>query len=102
MAGDEKESGEKVSIKDLDALVMLQLCSKLDIKLSVGGDYRYLAAHFGISYDHITRISQGDDKTHEVMSCIGTSPGNTVAKLREILNIMKRHDCVEIIDNKYY
>ena len=101
MAGNERDSGEKVSIKDLHGLVMLQLCSKLDINLSVGCDYRYLAAHFDMTYERITRISQGQNKTHEVLRWIGLNPRNTVAKLREILNTMERDDCVEIIDKKY-
>ena len=102
MAGNERDSGEKVSIKDLNALVMLQLCRKLDINLSAGYNYRDLAARFGMSYERLTQISQGQNKTHEVLSWIGLNPRNTVSKLRGILNTMERDDCVEIIDKEYY
>ena len=46
-------------------------------------------------------VSQGQDKTQEVLNWIGRNPTNTVAKLREILVEMRRDDCVEIIDKKY-
>ena len=95
------QSGANVSIKDINLLIMLQLCDKLDIKQSLGGDYRYLAAHFEMPNDHLMRISQGQDKTQEVLNWIGRNPRNTVAKLREILVNMRRDDCVEIIDKKY-
>ena len=95
------QSGANVSIKDINLLIMLQLCDKLDIKQSLGGDYRYLAAHFEMPNDHLMRISQGEDKTQEVLNWIGRNPRNTVAKLREILVNMRRDDCVEIIDKKY-
>ena len=100
MAGNEKDSGEKVSIKDLDAWVMLELCRKLDINQSVGYDYRHLAAKFGMSYENITQISQGQNKTHAVLNWIGLNPKNTVSKLRKILITMKRDDCLAIIDKK--
>ena len=92
---------DNVSIKDLNSLVMLQLCKKLDIEQSLGGDYRYLAAHFRMPNDHIMRISQEQNKTREVLNWIGRNPGNTVAKLKQILVDMRRDDCVEIIDKKY-
>ena len=101
IAGNEMQSRENVTIKDLNLLVMLQLCDKLDIKQSLGSDYRYLAAHFDMPNDHLMRISQGQDKTQEVLNWIGRNPTNTVAKLREILVEMRRDDCVEIIDKKY-
>ena len=101
MAGNEMQSGDNVSIKDLNSLVMLQLCKKLDIEQSLGGDYRYLAAHFHMPNDDITAISQGQNKTREVLNWIGRNPGNTVAKLKQILVDMRRDDCVEIIDKKY-
>ena len=95
------ESGENVSIKDLNSLVMLQLCKNLDIEQSLGGDYRNLAAQFGMPSDHIMRISQGQNKTREVHNWIGRNPINTVAKLRQLLDNLRRHDCVEIINRKY-
>ena len=95
------QSGYNVSIKDLNSLVRLQLCDKLDIRQSFGGDYRYLAANLDMHNDHIMRISQGQDKTQEVFKWIGTNPKNTVSKLREILLKMGRHDCLEIINKKY-
>ena len=100
-AGNEVQSGDNVSIKDLNLLVMLQLCEKLDIEQSLGGDYKYLAAHFHMTNDHIIRISQGQNKTREVLNWIGRNPRNTVAKLRQILVDIRRDDCVEIIDKKY-
>ena len=95
------ERGKNVSIKDLNASVMLQLCKKLDIEHALGGDYRYLAAQFGMPSDHIMRISQGQNKTREVLNWIGINPRNTVVKLRGILLNMYRDDCVEIIDNDW-
>ena len=95
------QSRENVSIKDLNSLVMLQLCEKLDIEQKLGGDYKYLAAHVRMPNDHIMRISQEQNKTREVLNWIGRNPTNTVAKLREILVEMRRDDCVEIIDKKY-
>ena len=80
---------------------MLQLCKKLDVKKSDGGDYRYLAAHFDMSTQDIDLISEKDDRTKEVLSYIGGNPANTVSKLREILVEMERGDCVAIIDKKY-
>ena len=61
MAGNEMQS-DNVSIKDLNSLVILQLCEKLDMEQSVGGDYKSLAAHFHMPFDHIIRISQGQNK----------------------------------------
>ena len=95
------ESGENVSIKDLNSLVMLQLCEKLDIEQILGDDYRDLAARFGIPYRNISEISQGQNKTREVLNWIGINPRNTVVKLRGILLNMYRDDCVEIIDNDW-
>ena len=96
-----KQLGEKVSIKDLHALVMLELCQKLNIERAVGCDYRHLAAHFDMSSDDIHLISQKKDPTKEVLEWLGQNPQNTVAKFRETLVKMKRHDCVELIDEKY-
>ena len=95
------QSGHNVSIKDLNSLVMLQLCKKLDIEQRLGGDYKDVAAHFGMPNDDITTISQGQNKTREVLNWIGRNPRNTVAKLRQILVDIRRDDCVEIIDKKY-
>ena len=80
---------------------MLQLCKKLDVKKSVGGDYRYLAAYFDMSTEDIDLISEKDDRTKEVLSYVGRNPTNTVSKLREIFVEMERDDCVAIIDSKY-
>ena len=96
-----KQCAEKVSIKDLNALVMLDLCKKLNIESPAGCDYKYLAAHFGMSWDDIKLISQEKDRTQEILKWIGQTPQNTVAKLREILVKMERNDCVAIIDEKY-
>ena len=101
MAGKEKQSGDNVSIKDLNSSVTQQLCKKLDIEQSLGGDYKDVAAHFDMPNDHITTISQGQNKTREVLNWIGRNPRNTVAKLRQILVNMRRDDCVDIIDKKY-
>ena len=95
------QSGHNVSIKDLNSLVMLQLCKKLDIEQRLGGDYKDVAAHFGMPNDDITTISQGQNKTREVHNWIGRNPINTVAKLRQLLDNLRRHDCVEIINKKY-
>ena len=100
MAGNEMQS-DNVSIKDLNSLVILQLCEKLHIEQKLGGDYKYLAAHFGMPNDHIMRISQEQNKTREVLNWIGRFPGNTVAKLRQILVNIQRDDCVDIINKKY-
>ena len=62
MVGNEIANGENVSIKDLNSLVMPQLCEKLDIQPSLGGDYKYLVAHFNMPNSHIMRISQGQNK----------------------------------------
>ena len=101
MAGKEKQSGDDVSIKDLNSSVTQQLCKKLDIEQMLGGDYKDVAAHFDMPNDDITIISQGQNKTREVLSWIGRNPRNTVAKLRQILVNKRRDDCVEIIDKKY-
>ena len=95
------QSGHNVSIKDLNSLVMLQLCKKLDIEQRLGGDYNDVATHFDIPNDDITTISQGQNKTREVLNWIGRNPINTVAKLRQLLDNLRRHDCVEIINRKY-
>ena len=100
MAGNEMQS-DNVGIKDLNSLVILQLCEKLDIEQKLGGDYKYLAAHFRMPNDHIMRISQEQNKTREVLNWIGRFPGNTVAKLRQILVNIQRDDCVDIINKKY-
>ena len=102
MAGKEKESDGNDSIKDLNSLVTLQLCKKLDIEQRLGGDYKFLAAHFDMPNDDITAISQGQNKTQEVLNWIGRKPRNTVAKLKEILVKMERDDCLEIIDKQYF
>ena len=52
--------------------------------------------------DHIMRISQGQNKTLEVLKWIGRNPGNTVEKLLQILVIMRRFDCVEIIEENSF
>ena len=95
------QSGDNVSIKDLNSLVMLQLCEKLDIEQTLGGDYRYLAAHFDMPDDHIMRISQGQNKTRKVLNWMGRNLRNTVTKLRKVLVKIRRDDCVEIINKKY-
>ena len=95
------ESGENVSIKDLNLLVMRQICDKLDIEQSLGCDYQNLAAHFGMLIGDLMPISQGQDKTKKVLSWIGINTENTVADLRKILVNMRRDDCVEIIEKKY-
>ena len=82
-----KQLGEKVSIKDLHALVMLELCQKLNIERAVGCDYRHLAAHFDMSSDDIHLISQKKDPTKEVLKWLGQNPQNTVAKFRETLEV---------------
>ena len=102
MAGKEKQSGDNVSIKDLNSWVMLQLFKKLDIEQRLGGDYNDVATHFDIPNDDITTISQGKNKTREVLNWIGRNPRNTVWKLRQILVNMRRDDCVEIIDKQYF
>ena len=82
-------------------MVLLELCEKLDKKQT--RDYRYLAGLFGMTRDHVTQISKGEDKTEVVLDWIGRNSGNTVAKLREILrDKMGRDDCVAIINTKYY
>ena len=101
MAGNKRQSAENVSVKDLNLMIMLQLCDKLDIKQSLGGDYRYLAAHFYMHSDDMIRVSQGQDKTLQVLNWIGRNPINTVAKLREVLVNMERYDCVDIINKEY-
>ena len=98
---DRRQPAEKVSVKNLNALVMLQLGKKLDVKKSDGGDFRYLAAYFDMSTQDIDLIFEKDDRTKEVLSYIGGNPANTVSKLREILVEMERDDCVAIIDKKY-
>ena len=80
---------------------MLDLCKKLNIESPAGCDYKYLAAHFGMSCDDIKLISQEKDRTQEVLKWIGQKPKNSVAKLRETLVEMERDDCVSIIDKKY-
>ena len=96
-----KQLAEKVSIKDLHALVMLKLSKKLNIESSAGCNYEYLAAHFDMSSDNIHLISQKKNPTKEVLKWIRQNPENTVAKLRETLVEMERDDCVKIIDEKY-
>ena len=96
-----KQLAEKVSIKDLHALVMLKLSKKLNIESPAGYDYEYLAAHFDMSIDNIHLISQKKNPTKEILKWIGQKPQNTVAKLRETLVEMERDDCVKIIDEKY-
>ena len=96
-----KQCAEKVSIKDLHASVILELCKKLNIESSAGCNYEYLAAHFDMSSDNIHLISQKKNPTKEVLKWIGQKPKNSVAKLRETLVEMERDDCVEIIDEKY-
>ena len=98
---DRRQPAEKVSVKNLNALVMLQLGKKLDVKNSDGGDFRYLAAYFDMSTEAIDLISEKDDRTKEVLSYVGRNPTNTVSKLREIFVEMERDDCVAIIDSKY-
>ena len=80
---------------------MLKLCKKLNIASTAGGDYRYLAGHFGMSSDDIHLISRKENPTNEVLKWVGGIPQNTAAKLRETLVKMKRYDCVKIIDEKY-
>ena len=80
------QPAEKVSVKNLNALVILELGEKLDVKKSVGDrDYQYLAAHFDMSFRDIDLISEKDDRTREVLRCVGRNPTNTVSKLRQIL-----------------
>ena len=101
VVGFEKQPAEKVGIKDLNALVMLELCKKLNIECAVGCDYRELAARFEMTSDDINLISQGKDQTQEVLKWAGRKPENTVSKLREKLVEMGRDDCVAIIDKEY-
>ena len=96
-----KQLGEKVSIKDLHALVMLELCQKLNIERAVGCDYRHLAAHFYMSSDDIHLISRKMNPTREVLEWVVEHPQYTLAKLRETLVKMKRDDCVELMDEEY-
>lgn len=49
--------------------------------------------------DDIDLISQGANTTHRVLRWAGRNPGNTIARLRDILLDMGRLDCVKIIDN---
>ena len=98
---DSRQPAKQVSVKNLNALVILELCKKLDVKKSVGGDYRFLAAYFDMSTEDIDLISEKDDRTKEVLSYVGRNSTNTVSKLREIFVKMERDDCVAIIDEKY-
>ena len=79
-------------------LVRQGVCKKLDILDDVGGDFRTLAAHFGMPSDELDLISQNGNATHRVLRWAGRNPENTIAKLREILLDMERWDCVKIID----
>ena len=96
-----KQPAEKDCVNDLNSLVMLELCKKLNIECAVGCDYRDLAAHFEMISDDIRLISQGKEQTQEVLKWVGRKPENTVAKLREKLVEMERDDCVAIIDKEY-
>ena len=86
------------SISHLDPLARIRICRKLDIKHPVCGDYRELAAHFDMPNTDIIVISQNPDPTDNVLHTIQRNPKNTIAKLRQVLVIMGRDDCVMIID----
>ena len=89
---------EPCPLKDLCLLVRQKICKKLDIKQAIGGDYRDLAANFYMPHDDILLISQNPDPTDNVLQWVGRKPKNTIAKLRDVLQTMRREDCVAIID----
>ena len=79
-------------------MVSQKICRKLDLNGSLGGGYRELAAHFIISNDDIRRIAQHSNPTDNVLALVGRNRENTIGRLREILKIMRRDDCLSIID----
>ena len=86
------------SVNNLHPLQRQNICKKLDIKHSTGGDYRALAAKFDMANDDIIAISQNPDPTDKVLQWVGRNPKNTITKLRKVLQAMRREDCVNIID----
>ena len=79
-------------------MIRQRICKKLDIQDNVGGDYRELAARFGMPNDDIDLISQRTNQTHEVLRWIARNPENTIDKLQDVLLDMGRLDCVRIIE----
>ena len=87
-----------LSVNDLEWSVRRKICQKLDLKDTLGKDYRELPARFNIPNEDIRTISQNSDPTDKVLQRLGYDPKITIAKLREVLVTMGRDDCVEIID----
>ena len=94
----ESQRTKEQTIDNLDPLIWLKICKKLDIEDYFGGDYRELAARFGMPIDDIDLISQRTNQTQKVLRWIARNPQNNIDKLKDVLRDMERLDCVRIIE----
>ena len=94
-----KTQNKSLSINQIHPLIRGKICKKLDVRHTLGGDFRTLAAMVGMLNEDIELTSQRNEPTEEVLKWWGKKKEATVPKLRQILEEMERDDVIQILDD---
>ena len=87
-----------LSVNQLHASTIFNMCKKLNIIMPIGGDFKTFAREIEMPYDDVILISQQTNPAEEIFKWWWTKKEATVLNLRNILKRMARDDILEILD----
>ena len=87
-----------LSVNQLHASTIFNMCKKLNIKMPIGGDFKTFAGEIEMPYDDVILISQQTNPAEEIFKWWFPKKEATVVNLQKILKKMPRDDILEILD----
>lgn len=84
---------------DVSAKTRFQICTKLNIKIEFGGDFKTLAAELKMSSDAINTISERTNPAEEILKWWEPKKEATVKNLLKILKTIERDDVIDILND---
>ena len=85
-------------VSDIPYLVLENKCHMLNVKSTVGSDFRRLAGELGMKTSNVRLLSQNDNPTDKVLKWWEPQISATVNKFCKRLIRMERHDVLEILN----
>ena len=88
-------------VRQIPFLVRQKICKLLNVRRTLGNDFRTFGAKLGMSNEDIKLISSAKDPAEEVLTWFEKKTTATVQKFLEILKRMKRDDVVDLLEGNH-
>ena len=88
-------------VSDIPSIVLQNICGLLNVKSTVGSNFKTLACELKMKNNEVFTVSQfRDDPAEEVLKWWMPRKSATVEAFREVLKKMKRADALAVLDEE--